>query len=57
MIYYFRGNNMNKDFTYKDAVNWVDVVECNYLQQGHRDDRSCFDSFEELMVELKEIRK
>jgi hypothetical protein len=48
---------MNKDFTYKDAVNWVDVVECNYLQQGHRDDRSCFDSFEELMVELKEIRK
>lgn len=38
---------------YIDAISWSDCVECDYLQQGNRDDVSSY-SFKELMFELLE---
>jgi len=45
---------MDNDFGYRDAVAWADVTECDYLQQGYRDDQSSY-SFDELIKELNNV--
>lgn len=39
---------------YKEAVNWADMVQHEYLQQGNHIDVSSY-SFDELMNELLEL--
>tara|TARA_R110002020_G_scaffold248376_1_gene462373 strand:+ start:7249 stop:7383 length:135 start_codon:yes stop_codon:yes gene_type:complete len=36
---------------YEAAIHWVDTTEHDYLEQGYRNDDSCY-SFDELMEEL-----
>ena len=36
---------------YEESVAWCDVTEHDYLEQGYRNDDSCY-SFNELMKEL-----